>query len=193
MQPCTVLPTGSELAAGQTPGFPLPRFAHETLRPHALLSIAAAELRGRVRAVLERAGWDVAEYATGFDLVHAVAGLIEGAPVWRRPDLIIVDAWSRGCAGWSLAAGFAELGVAIPIVVIDARGAADQTQVSLGPGRAYVVEPSTTVAFVSALVRRLRGGSGRTHADSHTPLARFQTALIANHRKEETPYESDLS
>lgn len=101
-------------------------FAYESWRPTALLSLRAPDVRSAVRAALEGAGWVVIEQPTGFHVLQAIADVIEGGPVWRRPRLIVVDAWSPGCAGVSLAAGLQELGIAIPVLVIDPQTATDQ-------------------------------------------------------------------
>lgn len=92
--------------------------ANEAFRPVAYVSIQDAAERARVVDALERAGWLVIPQPTGFHLIRAIAGVIEGDYAWLKPGLIVVDAWSRGCAGTTIAAGLRELGIAIPVVVV---------------------------------------------------------------------------
>lgn len=87
----------------------------------AYISMQDPDARGPLVAVLERAGWTVVLEPTGFHLVSAISGVIEGDRNWLRPDLIVVDAWARGCAGTTIAAGLRELGITIPIVLVAAR------------------------------------------------------------------------
>ncbi|HEU0033578.1 MAG TPA: hypothetical protein VFQ53_23260 [Kofleriaceae bacterium] len=58
------------------------------------------------------------ELPTGFHLVQALAGLIDGDQPWLTPGLVVVDAIARGCAGTTIARGLRELGLAIPTVLI---------------------------------------------------------------------------
>jgi hypothetical protein len=128
------------------------RFASETWRPVAFVSLQSIDLRDHVRATLESAGWVVVEHATGFHIVRAIADLIDGRTVWRRPGLIVVDAWSRGCAGVSIATGLHDLGVEIPIVVVAA--GAVMADARIQSRRAYIVDPEDAPRFVAALARR---------------------------------------
>jgi FixJ family two-component response regulator len=78
--------------------------------------------RQRIIEILERAGWVVLPQPSGFHLIRALAGVIEGRQAWLRPGLIVVDARSRGCAGTTIAGGLRDLGITIPIVLIAAPG-----------------------------------------------------------------------
>jgi sulfur carrier protein ThiS len=93
-------------------------------RPVAYVTMQDSTARARIVSVLERAGWAVIQQPTGFHLIQAIAGVIEGRDAGLRPGLIIVDARSRGCAGTSIAAGLRDLGITIPIVVVAAPGEA---------------------------------------------------------------------
>ena len=81
-------------------------------------------VRQRIVHVLEGAGWDVISQPSGFHLIQAMADVIDGHEPWLRPHLIVVDAWSRGCAGTTIALGLRDLGLTIPIVLIAAPGTA---------------------------------------------------------------------
>ena len=91
-------------------------------RPIAYVSMQDNAARQRIVSVLERAGWAVIPQPSGFHLIQAIAGIIDGQQPWLRPGLIVVDARSRGCAGTTIAAGLRDLGIAIPIVLIAAAG-----------------------------------------------------------------------
>lgn len=111
-------------------------FGH--VKPIAYISMQDRAARSRLVAILERAGWAVIPQPTGFHLVRAIAGVIEGEQTWLRPGLIIVDAWSPGCAGTTIAAGLRDLGITIPIVLVAA------------PGERLPVSPDRTLRIVDA-------------------------------------------
>lgn len=92
-------------------------------RPVAYLTIQDSVARARIAGALERVGWTVIPQPTGFHLIQAIAGVIDGHQTWLRPGLIAIDANSRGCAGTTIAAGLRDLGITIPIVLIAAPGA----------------------------------------------------------------------
>ncbi|HTR54598.1 MAG TPA: hypothetical protein VMJ10_28095 [Kofleriaceae bacterium] len=94
--------------------------------------------RQRIVNVLERAGWAVIPQPSGFHLIQAIAGVIDGNQPWLRPGLIVVDARSRGCAGTTIAAGLRDLGITIPIVLIAA------------PGETLPVSPDRTLRIVDS-------------------------------------------
>lgn len=93
-------------------------------RPVAYVAMHDRVARQRIVSALERTGWAVIPQPTGFHLVQAIAGVIDGQQPWLRPGLIVVDAGSRGCAGTTIAAGLRDLGIMIPIVLIAAPGEA---------------------------------------------------------------------
>lgn len=90
-------------------------------RPVAYAALEDRAARERIVDVLARAGWAVIPQPSGFHLLQAIAGIIDGHQAWLRPGLIVVDARSRGCAGTTIAAGLRDLGITIPIVLIAAR------------------------------------------------------------------------
>lgn len=79
--------------------------ATESARPIAYISLHDPAIRARIVRLLERAGWAVIPQPTGFHLLRAIAGLIDGKQAWLRPSLIVVDAWARGCSGTSISPG----------------------------------------------------------------------------------------
>lgn len=112
------------------------RSTEQCWRPVAYVSIADHAVRQRIVDVLSCAGWSVIPQPSGFHLIQAIAGLIDGHQPWLRPRLIVVDAHSRGCAGTTIAAGLRELGISIPIVLIAA------------PDEALPVSPDQTLRIV---------------------------------------------
>lgn len=116
----------------------------------AYISMQDSGARAPLVALLERAGWTVISEPTGFHLVSAISGVIEGDRNWLRPDLIVVDAWARGCAGTTIAAGLRELGITIPIVLVAAR---DQP-LPLSPDRTLrITEVDNAAQVVEEVVR----------------------------------------
>ena len=123
-------------------------------RPVAYVALQDRAARQQIANVLERAGWAVIPQPTGFHLIQAIAGVIDGDQPWLRPGLIVVDARSRGCAGTTIAAGLRDLGITIPIVLIAAPGEA----LPVSPDRTLRIVDSVsaeqTVAELAAAVRR---------------------------------------
>lgn len=92
-------------------------------RPVAYVTMQDATARSTITNALERAGWSVIHEPTGFHLIQAIAGVIDGHhDPWLASSLIVVDARSRGCAGTTIAAGLRDLGITIPIVIVAAPG-----------------------------------------------------------------------
>lgn len=110
----------------------------EPWRRIAYVAMQDPDARTRIAGVLERCGWTVSLQPTGFHLLAAIAGVIEGHRTRLRPGLIVVDARSRGCAGTTIAAGLRDLGITIPIVLVTA------------PGDAPPVSPDDTLRVVES-------------------------------------------
>lgn len=118
------------------------------LSPLAHVSMHDDARRERIVNALESAGCTVILHATGFHLLQAIAGVIEGRTAWLRPAVIVMDTRARGCAGTTIAAGLRELGISIPIVLVAAPGEA----VPLSPDRTLrIVDAASADAEVAAL------------------------------------------
>ena len=118
-------------------------------RPVAHVAMQEPTARQRIVSVLERAGWAVIAQPSGFHLIQAFAGVIEGHEghqPWLRPGLIVVDARSRGCAGTTIAAGLRDLGITIPIVLI----AAPRETLPVSPDRTLRIVDSASAEKVVA-------------------------------------------
>lgn len=118
-------------------------------RPVAYIAIHDRAARARIVSVLEHAGWAVIPQPTGFHVIQAISGVIEGDHTWLQPSLIVVDARARGCAGTTIAAGLRELGITIPIVLVAAPG----ESLPISPDRAlYIVDSASADAAVARFV-----------------------------------------
>jgi FixJ family two-component response regulator len=92
-------------------------------RPVVYITVRQPTVRTQIRELLEHQGWTVIEEPTGAHLIAEIADLIEGQP-WRVPAMIVVDKIAPGCAGTTIATGLRELGVAIPVVLVEDPAAA---------------------------------------------------------------------
>ncbi|HET9626262.1 MAG TPA: response regulator [Kofleriaceae bacterium] len=108
----------------------------EEWRPVTYVTVQDDAMRARIQQQLERLGWAVIVQPTGFHLVQALSNVIDGHRSWLRPGLIVLDAWPRGCAGTTIAAGLRDLGISIPIVLVAA------------PGESLPVSADTTLRIV---------------------------------------------
>jgi hypothetical protein len=129
-------------------------------RPVAYVAMQDPAARQRIVTVLDLAGWAVIPQPSGFHLIQAIAGVIDGHQPWLRLGLIVVDARSRGCAGTTIAAGLRDLGITIPIVLIAA------------PGEALPVSPDRDLRIVDS--------SSAEHAVAE--LAAIATRPSSEHR-----------
>ena len=90
----------------------------ESTRPICYLAIKNQQTRANVQAELERRGFRIIETPTGFHLVEALSGCILGDHP-KPVDLVVVEERLPGCRGSSIAEGLRELGVKIPVAVVD--------------------------------------------------------------------------
>jgi len=125
---------------------PRPIESGDHWRPVAYVSMQDRAARQRIVSVLERAGWAVIPQPSGFHLIQAIAGVIDGRQPWLRPGLIVVDARSRGCAGTTIAAGLRDLGITIPIVLI----AAPTESLPVSPDQTLRIVDSTSAENTAA-------------------------------------------
>jgi len=86
----------------------------------AYIAIEDRVQRERIMRALDRRGWSVVAHATGFHLLSELADVIEGK-ARELPGLIVVDAYARGCAGTTIAAGLHDLGLDIPVEIVPRR------------------------------------------------------------------------
>jgi DNA-binding response OmpR family regulator len=105
-----------------------------------LVAVRDRDCRSHVTKTLQRLGWTVIEHASGFHVVQALSELIIGNAIGPSADLIVVDAISAGCSGVTIAAGFRDLGLAIPIILI---APAEASEVSVDAYSVILVDPAT--------------------------------------------------
>jgi FixJ family two-component response regulator len=125
----------------------LPR--DEQWQPVAYVSIQDAAARAAIVSILERAGWAAIQQPTGFHLVQAIAGVIDGHHAWQCPCLIVIDARSRGCSGATIATGLRDLGITILVVLVAAPG---ETLATGADPTMRVVDVTSAAAAVAELV-----------------------------------------
>lgn len=120
-------------------------------RPVAYIAIEDATCRDRVADALQRLGWCVIEQPSGFHVLSALADLIEHRSAAGRPGLLVVDEFSRGCSGATLARGLVELECSIPTVLVrDPWLPADRT--AYGEG-VHVVDREKAPNAIAAIVQ----------------------------------------
>jgi hypothetical protein len=86
--------------------------------PVAYVAVSNSERRARIVDGLQRHGWSVVEYATGFHVLAALAEVLDG-DTREVPRKIVIDAYARGCTGKSIASGLAALGLQIDVELVD--------------------------------------------------------------------------
>lgn len=149
-------------------------------RPVAYVTTQDATARTDIIAALERAGWLVIPQPTGFHLLQAIADVIEGKYTWLDPMLIVTDAYARGCAGTTIAAGLRDLGIKIPIVLLAQPG---QPVPVTTDDALWIVEAHRAAERVAEMARKVasaRDSPMRSFAD---PLLAGRAGLFVNHEK----------
>ena len=119
----------------------------EPARPICYLAIHNPETRVALETELSRLGWHVIPKPSGFHLLADLSGCILGDQP-GRVDLVVVEDRLPGCRGSTIAQGLAELGVDIPVAVIDAEPALAESE------RVFCFDPRLATIGVSAIARR---------------------------------------
>ncbi|MFZ0343225.1 MAG: response regulator transcription factor [Gaiellaceae bacterium] len=131
------------------------------------------DIRGLLRALLERAGHDVTEASDGrAGLRELYAG---------SPDLVILDVGMPGLDGWATLERIREVSD-VPILMLTARDAElERVRGLKGGADDYVVKPfgrQELVARVDVLLRRPRSGVAQdTYADARLTISFAQRAV----------------
>src|SRR6185312_8688012 len=120
------------------------------------------DIRGLVRALLERGGATVRDAPNGRD------GLRE-FHAWR-PDLVILDVSMPELDGWNVLERIRDMSD-VPVLMLTARGDELERVRGLQAGADdYVVKPfgkQELVARIQALLRRAARGTGETEAETY--------------------------
>jgi DNA-binding response OmpR family regulator len=137
------------------------------------------DIRGLLRALLERAGHEVAEASDGR------AGLRE--LYTGSPDLIILDVAMPGLDGWATLERIREV-TDVPVLMLTALDAElERVRGLKGGADDYVVKPfgrQELVARVEVLLRRPRsGGAEETYADGRLSISFAQRAVRYDERE----------
>jgi DNA-binding response OmpR family regulator len=138
------------------------------------------DIRGLLRALLERAGHEVSEASDGR------AGLRELYTV--SPDLVILDVAMPGLDGWATLERIREV-TDVPVLMLTARDAElERVRGLKGGADDYVVKPfgrQELVARVEALLRRPRSGGAAedTYADARLRVSFAQRSVRYDERE----------
>jgi DNA-binding response OmpR family regulator len=137
------------------------------------------DIRGLLRALLERAGHEVFEAADGR---AGLRELYEGSP-----DLIILDVTMPGLDGWATLERIREV-TDVPVLMLTAHDAELERVRGLKAGADdYVVKPfgrQELVARVEVLLRRRRsGGTEETYADARLSISFAQRSVRYDERE----------
>jgi DNA-binding response OmpR family regulator len=138
------------------------------------------DIRGLVRALLERSGYEVVDAADGR------AGLAELYA--RHPALVVLDVGMPGLDGWTTLARIREL-TDVPVLMLTAHdGELERVRGLKGGADDYVVKPfgrQELLARVEALLRRPRqpGAATELYADARLSIAFDQRTVRYDDRE----------
>jgi CheY-like chemotaxis protein len=139
-----------------------------------LVAVRDLDCRSTITTSLRRLGWSVVEYASGFHLVQAMSDVIGGGHGWPNPDLIVVDSISPGCSGLTIAAGFRDLGIEIPIILVGPRKAQAKLEPT-GP-EVILIEPAAAATALVVLAKLLP--KHRTALIDVTPVGHYRSRHV---------------
>jgi DNA-binding response OmpR family regulator len=149
-----------------------------------------ADIRGLVRAMLERAGYDVEEAPNGRAGLRALFA--------SPPDLVVLDVTMPELDGWQTLGRIREVSD-VPVVMLTARGSEVEKVRGLSHGADdYVTKPfgrAELLARIQALLRRARprAGTPETYADDALTIDFAQRAVTYEGRPVQlTPLEFSL-
>ena len=137
------------------------------------------DIRGLLRTLLERAGYEVSDASDGREgLRELFAG---------TPDLVILDVAMPGLDGWATLERIREVSD-VPVLMLTARDAElERVRGLKGGADVYVVKPfgrQELVARVDVLLRRPRSGSAQdTYADARLSISFAQRAVRFDDRE----------
>jgi DNA-binding response OmpR family regulator len=137
------------------------------------------DIRGLLRALLERAGHEVSEASDGRAGLRELYG--------GSPDLIILDVTMPGLDGWATLERIREV-TDVPVLMLTAHDAElERVRGLKGGADDYVVKPfgrQELVARVEVLLRRPRsGGAEETYADARLSISFAQRAVRYDERE----------
>jgi DNA-binding response OmpR family regulator len=137
------------------------------------------DIRGLLRALLERAGHEVGDASDGRD---GLRELFAGSP-----DLVILDVAMPGLDGWATLERIREVSD-VPVLMLTARDAeVERVRGLKGGADDYVVKPfgrQELVARVDVLLRRPRGRVAQeTYADARLSVSFAQRAVRYDERE----------
>jgi DNA-binding response OmpR family regulator len=138
------------------------------------------DIRGLVRALLERAGHQVSEAPDGRAALREL--------YTSSPDLVVLDVTMPGLDGWATLERIREV-TDVPVLMLTARDTeVERVRGLTGGADDYVVKPfgrQELVARVEALLRRSRGGSDQqeTYADALLSISFTQQTVRYDERE----------
>jgi DNA-binding response OmpR family regulator len=149
-----------------------------------------ADIRGLVRELLERRGFEVAEAADGKQALQEMYA--------ARPDLVVLDVSMPGLDGWTTLERIRELSD-VPVVMLTARSEELEKTRGLRAGADdYVTKPfgrQELLARIEGLLRRAGGreAAPETYSDAFLSIDFAQRAVTAGDQPVElTPLEFKL-
>jgi hypothetical protein len=125
--------------------------AAAAMRPVAYVAVDDRPCRTRIVDVLQRLGWSIIEQPSAFHILCALSDAIEKDASAVHDGLLVVDEISRGCSGATLATGLADLGCAVPVVLVRDPWSS-RVRESYGPA-VHVVDRALAPARIAELAR----------------------------------------
>jgi len=122
-------------------------------QPLAQVAVRDKTHRAAISAALRDSGWAVVDSPSGYHLLQTIAGAITDDQLWCRPRMIVVDAFSPGCSGVTIARGIRNLGWSIPVVLIVYSEEHKQCLGDVAEESVYVVDSDRALSSIVELAR----------------------------------------
>lgn len=124
-----------------------------TWRPLAHVALRNESMRSDIVDALHQHGWAAVESPTGYHLLQRLSGPLTGTEPWWRPELLVIDAYSPGCSGITIARGMTELGWTVPTVLVAANAEQHARLLGHQNERLFVTQPDLARVTVIEVAR----------------------------------------
>jgi hypothetical protein len=121
--------------------------------PLAHVAVRDPALRADLLDALRREGWAVVDSPSGFHLLQSISRPILGRGPWCCPALLVIDAFSPGCAGVTIASGLRDLGWTVPTLLVAATPEQRARVTEAPEHHLYVASPEMACAVVVEMAR----------------------------------------
>ena len=140
-------------------------------QPVAHVAVRDQRLRTILADTLHSCGWATIDSPSGYHLLQHLSGPILGEQQWLRPDLIVVDAFSPGCSGLTIARGLRDLGWSTPVVLVAACEEHEALAAETSDAQICVVRRENAASIIDVVTRHFTRTYRQPDRHASDPIA----------------------